>query len=77
MDYLIFQKFNDLAGQWLWLDAIIIFCAEFLIWFMPLILVLVYFLSNRTDKNKFRFQALKFVLIVGVSFIITQLIGFI
>lgn len=77
MDYLIFQKLNGLAGQWLWLDAVVIFCAEFLIWFMPLILVLVYFLTSRAEREKYRRNAIKFFLIIGGAFMLSQLIGLI
>lgn len=50
MDYLILKWFNGFAGQYIWLDILGIVMAEFLIFSLPLIIFLVYFLSKRRKK---------------------------
>jgi len=77
MDYFIFQKINSLAGRWLWLDTIGIFCAEFLIWFLPILLVLFYFLSNSQQRLNYRRYFFKAFAIIILAWLINQLIGLI
>lgn len=75
MDYLLFQKIQSLAGQWHWLDIIGIFCAEFLIWFMPILVVLFYFLSNQREKLNYKRYFFRAILIIVIAYLISQLIG--
>lgn len=77
MDYIIFQKINSLAGQWHWLDVAGIFCAEFLIWLMPIFTVLFYFLSSPQERLNYRRSFLRAILIIVVAYLISQLIGLI
>jgi len=54
MDYWLLKNLNMMTGQNLWLDAAVIFFAQFAICFLPMITVLIYFLSNRSQKNKYQ-----------------------
>ena len=54
MDYWLLKNLNMLVGQNVWLDALVIFFAQFVICFLPLITVLIYFLSSRFQKNKYQ-----------------------
>lgn len=41
-NYQLFQKVNSYAGHWPWLDLIMVFCANTLIFFWPVILLLLW-----------------------------------
>jgi undecaprenyl-diphosphatase len=75
MDYFLCQKINSLAGQWLWLDVVGIFCAEFLIWFLPILLVLFYFLANQQQRLNYRRHFIQAIVIIIITWLISQLIG--
>ena|SRR3989338_932622 len=45
MNESIFRFINNLAGQWPWLDTVAIFCAEYLMYVL-LLIVVVYTVSN-------------------------------
>ena len=53
LNYLIFQKINFLAGKYLWLDKIIIFLAEYLIYFMVLGGLIYLFFAYQKKWKKF------------------------
>jgi len=61
MDYLLLKNLNMMTGQNLRLDAVVIFFAQFAICFLPLIVVLIYFLSNRSQKNKYQHALILFL----------------
>lgn len=42
MNYALFQDVNTYAGHWLWLDDLMIFCANTLIFFWPLLLLVLW-----------------------------------
>ena len=42
LNYMLFQEINAPAGSHPWLDALMIFCANFLIFFFPLLLFMVW-----------------------------------
>ncbi|MBI4652688.1 phosphatase PAP2 family protein [Candidatus Kuenenbacteria bacterium] len=56
MDFYLFQIINNLAGKNIWLDTFMIFCAEYLIFGLFLILIFLFFapLENLSinDKDK-------------------------
>ncbi len=70
MDYSIFNWFNALAGQKTWLDVLGIICSDFLIFSVPLIIVLVYFFSRRREK------IIPVLLKIIFAFILTCLINY-
>ena len=49
----IFQKINFLAGKYLWLDKIIIFLADYLIYFMVLGGLIYLFFAYQKKWKKF------------------------
>ena len=51
MDYIFIKWFNGFAGKWEWLDILGLICAEYLIFAIPLIVILVYFFSKRRKKT--------------------------
>ncbi len=73
MDYLILKWINNLAGQWEGLDMFGIICADSLIFAIPLIIILVYFLSSR--RKQFSLIALKIILAAGLAYLLNYLIG--
>jgi len=54
MDYLLIKNLSMLAGHYAWLDIAVIFFAQFAICFFPMIMVIIYFLSGRSQKNKYQ-----------------------
>lgn len=50
MDYTILTFINSFAGKWLWLDMICLMLSDFLIYAIPLIIFLIYFLSKKRKK---------------------------
>lgn len=51
-DYLIFQKINNLANQCLWFDKLMIFLAEYLIYFMTAFgLIYLFFVYQKQWKQ--------------------------
>ncbi|MDD5625758.1 MAG: phosphatase PAP2 family protein [Patescibacteria group bacterium] len=50
MDYFLLIKINHLAGKWIAFDQFGIICADGLIFLIPLIILLVYFLSPKRKE---------------------------
>lgn len=72
-DYLIFQKINNLANQCLWFDKLMIFLAEYLIYFMTAFgLIYLFFVYQKQWK-----EFIKPIIAIGFSrAIITEIIRF-
>ncbi|MDD2646423.1 MAG: phosphatase PAP2 family protein [Patescibacteria group bacterium] len=75
LDYYIFNFLNGLAGHSLWLDGLIIFFADFLIAFLPMIAVLSYFLVPRARKVRYGRALLSLILSLALAELVYLLIG--
>lgn len=75
MDYIITKWFNSFAGQSDWFDVLWIVLADYLIFAIPLIIVLVYFLSKR--RKKIGLILLKIVLAFGLACLMNYLVSLI
>ncbi|MBU4370108.1 phosphatase PAP2 family protein [Patescibacteria group bacterium] len=75
MDYNFLKWFNSFAGQWEWLDILGLICAEYLIFAIPLIIILVYFFSK--NKKKILSIILKIILALALVYALNYLIGLI
>jgi len=53
LDYLIFQKINSLAEKYLWLDKLIVFLADYLIYFLVLGGLIYLFFAYQKKWKKF------------------------
>lgn len=73
MDYLILKWINGLAGRNFWLDVGGIILAEFLIFCLPLIIILVYFFSaKRKDFLPFCLKIIfSLVIVYGLNYLIS------
>lgn len=75
MDYLILKWINDWANRWQSLDIVGIFCADWLIFILPLIIILVYFFSSR--RKKFGLIFVQVVLTIILVYLINYLFSLI
>jgi len=75
MDYVFLKWLNSFAGQWEWLDILGLICAEYLIFAIPLIIVLIYFFSK--NRKKTLSIILKIVLALTLVYALTYLISII
>ncbi|MDD4996160.1 MAG: phosphatase PAP2 family protein [Patescibacteria group bacterium] len=75
MDYQIVKWFNGLANQNFYLDIFGIILAEFLIFSLPLIIILFYFFSDR--KKGLFFLILKIIFSLIFAYSLNYLIGLI
>ena len=75
MDYFLIKWFNGFAGQVEWLDILGLLIAEYLIFAIPLIIILVYFLSKK--RKKIFSILLKIVLGLGLVYLLDYLVGLI
>lgn len=66
MDYLLFTYINKFAGKCLYVDALAVFFADYLVYFLITGAALIYFLV----KREARFH---YVLVVGLSVILSRL----
>ncbi len=73
MDYFLIKQINSLAGQWQWLDMVGIIFSDFLIFSFPLIIILIYFFSNK--RNKLIWVLIKVVLSTVLSIVLSYLIS--
>ena len=48
------NNLNVLTGKNEWLDAAVIFFAQFVVGFLPIVMVLIYFLSKRPQRKKYQ-----------------------
>ncbi|MCX8015722.1 MAG: phosphatase PAP2 family protein [Patescibacteria group bacterium] len=72
-DYLIFQKINNLANQCLWFDKLMIFLAEYLIYFMTAFgLIYLFFIYQKQWKEFIK----PIIAIIFSRAIITEIIRF-
>jgi undecaprenyl-diphosphatase len=66
LDHILFKSINALAGRWLLLDSLAIFCAEYLIFGLVLFLLYFYFLKKiNWKKLLFPFTAVILVLLIN------------
>lgn len=75
MDQAFIKWFNGFAGQWEWLDILGLICAEYLIFAIPLIIILVYFFSKK--RKKILSIILKIILALALVYILNYLISLI
>ncbi len=75
MDYLIISWLNGFAGQKIWLDILGIILAEFLIFFLPLVIVFTYFFSSK--RKKLLTIALKIIFSLALVYGLNYLVGLI
>ncbi|MBI2450140.1 MAG: phosphatase PAP2 family protein [Candidatus Nealsonbacteria bacterium] len=59
MDYFLFQKINNLAGQYAWLDNLAVFSAKYLGYILVALIILLFYLPAGRQVNKWKiiFQA--------------------
>ena len=75
MDFQILQLINNLAGKNIWLDNFMIFCAEYLIFVLFLIIIFLYFtLKEKHKKNQLIIFAFSSIIL---AWILNHLISFI
>jgi len=77
MDYFLLEKLNHLTGQALWFDGLIIFLAQYLICFLPMLAVLFYFLAKPAQKDKYRQAFIRLLFILLLAELIYLVIGLI
>jgi len=70
MDFLLFRKISQFAGRYFALDTFAIFCAEYLIIFIPLFILLFYFLFKKERRPKIIQGIINLIIIVFVSWTI-------
>lgn len=75
MDYNFLKWFNSFAGQWEWLDILGLIFAEYLIFAIPLIIILVYFFSK--NRKKILPIILKIILALALVYALNYLISLI
>lgn len=74
MDFLLFKKINHLAGRFFELDTFAIFCAEYLIIFIPVFLFLFYFLSKKEKRKEIIYGIANLAIIVFLCWLINFLL---
>ena len=72
-DYTILKFINDLAGRWKGLDVLGIFCADWLIFVMPVVIILAYWISERREELTTLF--LKIALSILIVYIFKYFVG--
>ena len=72
MDHSLCAWINSLAGRFISLDVLGIFCADFLIFIIPLLIILFYFLSRR---NRLVSVFLKIALAAALAYLISYLLN--
>ncbi len=82
LNYMLFQEINGPAGTYPWLDVLMAFCADWLIFFFPLLLLVVWGRPLRwhhrplnTDEETFIQQRRAAVLWIGVACILSYAIN--
>lgn len=71
MDYTILKFINSFAGKWQWLDTAGVIFSDFLIYALPLIIFLIYFLSSK--KNRIVQMAIKIIVAVVLVSVVEYL----
>lgn len=75
VDYFLFQKLYSLSGHWAWLDFTGVFLAEFLIFLMPILVLVFYFFTGPKNQSQYRHKFIQLVCAVGLAVLIKFLIG--
>ncbi|HZZ99366.1 MAG TPA: phosphatase PAP2 family protein [Candidatus Paceibacterota bacterium] len=58
MNQAIFRAINELAGHWGWLDALMIFCAQYLLYLAVVVVLLIWLRRHYLKTNRWRDLAL-------------------
>ncbi len=77
MDYSLFLYINNLAGKWICLDAIAIFFAKYLIYFLVAGAILFFFLVSRSlGKGELlkKQERIRYLFLAGISVILSRLV---
>jgi undecaprenyl-diphosphatase len=82
-NYLLFMKINDVAGRWFWLDEVMIFCANMLIFCWPLLMLAMWGRPLSWRKRPLRpgelaiiHECRAVILWIGVACILSYLCNF-
>lgn len=74
LDHSLSLWINSFAGRFIGLDVLGIFCADFLIFVIPLIIILFYFISRR---DHFISILLKIILAMALAYLISHLLNYV
>jgi len=67
MDYNLFKYINNFVGQWICLDSLAIFCAEYLVYFLVAGVILFFFFIKKQER-------VRYLILIVSSAILSRLI---
>jgi len=73
MDYLLLRQINGLVGRWPILDQFGIFCADWLIFVIPIIIILAYCFSPK--RKQISLIILQVICALGLVYLMNYLLG--